>query len=435
MSETTVGSVFVSNYPPFSFWEPAAVETVDAVLDAAPRPGVALGLYMHIPFCRKRCRFCYFRVYTEKNSSEVTRYIDALASEIEAYSRTAAVGGRDLDFVYIGGGTPSYLSVRQLRALHSRVGAAMPWTKAREITFECEPGTLSQSKVQAIRELGVTRLSLGIENFDDAILRENGRAHISTEVERVRPWIREAAFPQVNVDLIAGMVGESWETWKTTVEKTIDWGADSVTIYQMELPWNATFSKELQDGALGRPLADWETKRAWNDWAIERLAAAGYEVSSAYTMVRRKPGDEGSSSFVYRDSVWDGCDLLGTGVASFSHVSGVHFQNLDRWETYLEAIEAGERPIHRAFATSREERMTRELILQLKLGRLDLERFSAKHGVDVVRTWRAPLEQLAQRGMLELEDDRVELTRAGLLQVDSLLPTFYDERYRNARYT
>lgn len=434
MSDTDIGSVFVSNYPPYSFWQPAAVETVEATLNAPPRPGVSLGLYLHIPFCRKRCRFCYFRVYTEKNAADVKRYLDAIGREIESYADTPAVGGRALDFIYFGGGTPSYLSVRQLESLVQRMRAAMPWDRAREVTFECEPGTLSESKIHALRELGVTRLSLGIENFNDAILRENGRAHVSTEVYRVKPWIEAAGFPQVNVDLIAGMLGETWETWKDTVEKTIDYDPDSVTVYQMELPWNATFSKEVQDGAIERTFADWETKRAWNDWAMERLAAAGFELSSAYTMVRRRAGAP-LPQFVYRDSVWDGCDLLGTGVASFSHLSGVHFQNLDRWETYLESVEADQRPIHRAFPTSKEERLTRELILQLKLGRLDLGHFEHKFGVDVVETWRPAFEKLEQQGFLELEPNRVELTRLGLLRVDSLLPNFYDERYRNARYT
>jgi oxygen-independent coproporphyrinogen-3 oxidase len=433
MTDTNdIGSVFVSNYPPFSFWQPAAIETVEATLGAPPREGVNLGLYLHIPFCRKRCRFCYFRVYTEKNSAEVTRYLDALAKEVEGYAETAAIGGRPLDFVYFGGGTPSYLSVRQLQGLTKRLRAAMPWQLAREITFECEPGTLTESKVHALRELGVTRLSLGIENFDDAILRENGRAHISTEIHRVRPWIEAAQFPQVNVDLIAGMLGESWDTWKQTVEKTIEWNPDSVTIYQLELPWNATFSKELQEGQ-ARSFADWDTKRAWNDWAIERLGEVGYELSSAYTMVRRRNGEK--PRFVYRDSVWDGCDLLGTGVASFSHISGVHFQNLDRWETYLAAVEAGHRPIHRAFPTSMQERLTRELILQLKLGRLDLGHLDRKFGVDVAANWKGAFAELEQRGFLALNDNEVELTRKGLLRVDSLLPTFYDPRYRNARYT
>ena len=128
---------------------------------------VPLGLYLHIPFCRKRCHFCYFRVYTDKNASEVQGYLDVLAREWELYNEQRAVAGRPLKFVYFGGGTPSYLSVRQLESLVARLDAVSSWRSAEEITFECEPGTLNESKLAAIRGIGVTRLSLGVENFDD----------------------------------------------------------------------------------------------------------------------------------------------------------------------------------------------------------------------------------------------------------------------------
>jgi len=430
--ETEVGSVFVSNYPPFSVWSPAELPKVHAALDAPPLPGTPLGLYLHIPFCRKRCKFCYFRVYTGKDSTEIGAYLDALATEVELYAERPAVAGRPLRFVYFGGGTPSYVSVRQLTALVSRVQAALPWTGAQEITFECEPGTLTQSKLAAIRGIGVTRLSLGVESFDDEILRENGRAHVSTEIWRVLPWIRELAFDQLNVDLIAGMVGETWETWRATVEKTLAVAPDSVTIYQMELPYNTLYSQSVLGGSLGRPLPDWATKRAWQDYAFSALEAAGYVLSSAYTMVKPKGS---SSSFVYRDSVWHGSDMLGTGVASFSHLSGVHFQNVAEWSEYLAALAARRLPLGRGLAVTAGERLTRELILQLKLGTLRAAYFRDKFGVDVLRGLAPVWRRLEADGMLRVESDAVALTRAGLLQVDRLLPSFYDDRYRNARYT
>ena len=430
---TEVGSVFVSNYPPFSVWSETELPRAMEALQAPPRPGVPFGLYLHIPFCRKRCKFCYFRVYTDKDSTEIGTYLDALASEVELYSRLPATGGRQLKFVYFGGGTPSYLSVKQLQGLVDRVQAAMPWTGVEEVTFECEPGTLTQSKLEAIRAIGVTRLSLGIENFDDEILRENGRAHLSHEIYRVLPWIRDLGFDQLNIDLIAGMVGETWETWRETVRKTLEIEPDSVTIYQMELPYNTVYSRSLLGGdGIDRPLADWPTKRAWQDYAFAELAAAGFELSSAYTMVKKKGL---SSSFVYRDAVWHGTDMLGTGVASFSHLNGVHFQNVAGWGEYLGMLEEGRLPLGRAFATSERERLTRELILQLKLGEVHASYFHDKFGADVVAEFAPAWQSLEAEGMLRVEGERVALTRAGLLQVDRLLPELYDERYRNVRYT
>lgn len=428
-----IGSVFVSNYPPFGAWGPENLPDVLAALDAPPRPGTPLGLYLHIPFCRKRCKFCYFRVYTDKDAQEIGSYLDALASEVEMLAQKPAIAGRPLKFVYFGGGTPSYISVRQLEGLVSRVQAVMPWAGAEEITFECEPGTLTHSKLEAIRAIGVTRLSLGIESFDDDVLRENGRAHVSAEIYRVLPWVREIGFEQLNIDLIAGMVGETWDTWKESVRKTVEAEPDSVTIYQMELPYNTVYSQGVLHGeGLSRPAADWPTKREWQDYAFAELAAAGYVVSSAYTMVRPKGK---SSSFVYRDSVWHGCDLLGTGVASFSHLSGVHFQNVTQWGEYLATVAQGRLPLGRGLAITDRERLTREMILQLKLGTLPVSYFGEKFGTDVLAEFAPAWEKLEGEGMLRVEGDKVALTRAGLLQVDRLLPSFYDDRYRNARYT
>ena len=447
--DTGVGSVFVSNYPPYSAWSEEAVAAAHRVLNAPPaRPETPLGLYLHIPFCRKRCKFCYFRVYTDKNAGDIERYTDALAREIALYAERPAVAGRELSFVYFGGGTPSFISNDHLESLVNRAKAALPWDAVQEVTFECEPGTLTRTKLEAIKGIGVTRLSLGIENFDDDILRENGRAHVSKEIYRVLPWIEDLGFDQLNVDLIAGMVGETWETWKDTVAKTLEVAPDSVTIYQMELPFNARFSRDVLAGRFERPLADWETKRAWQDWAFERFCEEGYEQSSAYTVVRKASGADGGddgSRFLYRDSLWHGADLLGTGVASFGHVQGVHMQNASEWGSYLESLEAGHLPLYRAFETGPDERLTRELILQLKLGRLETKPFEEKFGVDVLDRYEEPLKRLESEGMLAVHRDdgqgegngggRIELTRRGLLQVDTLLPELYAEEYRGARYT
>jgi len=433
--KTDVGSVFVSNYPPFSIWNPAALGELEKALDTAADAATPLGLYLHIPFCRKRCKFCYFKVFVDKNSDQIQRYLDALGQEIEILGERAAVRGRDLRFVYFGGGTPSYIAVKHLRGLVERVQAALPWDAVEEVTFECEPGTLTESKVAAYREIGVTRLSLGIENFNDEILRDNGRAHVTREIDRCLPWIRDQGFDQLNVDLIAGMVGETWESWRDTVQRTVDVDPDSVTIYQMELPYNTVYSRGILDGG-SSPVADWETKRAWHLYAIDQLREAGYEVSSAYTMVKRRPGREHQSAFAYRDSLWHGADLLGTGVASFGHLAGVHYQNVSSWGEYLDKLDHGVLPLGRAYRPTPRERLTRELILQMKLGKLELDYFRDKFRVDPLETFGEAFERLKERQMLEVAGaDEVRLTTRGLLQVDSLLPEFYDPQYREARYT
>src|SRR5437016_1307 len=187
--QTTVGNYFVSNYPPFSFWKPEFVPEVYTAMERpcstlTLQPSTTLGLYVHIPFCRKRCHFCYFKVYTDKDSGAIRGYLEAVLQELHLYSGKPFIGRRKPAFIYFGGGTPSYLSVDQLKHLTEGMKALLPWDEAEEITFECEPGTLTDHKLKAIRGLGVTRLSLGVENFDDHILEINGRAHRSKDIWR-----------------------------------------------------------------------------------------------------------------------------------------------------------------------------------------------------------------------------------------------------------
>jgi oxygen-independent coproporphyrinogen-3 oxidase len=435
VAEPEVGSYFVATYPPFSVWSPEAVAR-DAVpaLAAPPVPGTPLGLYLHIPFCRKRCHFCYFRVYTDKNAQEIGQYLDVLGREWEMYAAQPAIAGRPLNFVYFGGGTPSFLSTSQLQGLVDRLTAVTPWDQAEEITFECEPGTLTQHKLTAIRKMGVTRLSLGVENFDDRILEINGRAHRSPEIGTAYHFARSLQFPQINIDLIAGMLGETDENWQRNIEKTVALEPDSITIYQMELPYNTTISKDLlqKTGQMTGSLAGWDTKRRWVQQAFEALERVGYHIGSAYTAVKHPA----TTKFIYRDRLWQGADMAGLGVASFGHVNGVHLQNKDSWESYSAAIVNGELPLGRAYRPTPDERMRRELVLQLKKGRLDPGYFATKYQADIIDLFQGQWASLRAEGYLsQATPAGVALTRDGLLRVDSLLPRFFLSQHTNIRYT
>jgi oxygen-independent coproporphyrinogen III oxidase len=432
--KTGLGNYFIANYPQFSFWNANHLPAAREALNAPPRTGVPLGLYLHIPFCRKRCKFCYFRVYTDKNANDISVYLDAILKEVELLARSGCVGGRALDYVYFGGGTPSYLSASQLDSLMTKLREIMPWDAAREVTFECEPGTLQKHKLETLRAHGITRLSLGVENFKPEILQYNGRAHLEDEIYRAFGWARELGFPQINLDLIAGMVGEDWDNWKRCVAKTIELAPDCVTVYQMELPYNTVFSKELKVIGADEPalaVADWPTKRAWVKYAFDEFLKAGYDISSATTVVKNKA----KTKFVYREALWRGADMFGTGVASFGHVGGVHIQNVDTWEAYIEKLQKGELPLGRAFPTTERDRLVREVVLLLKTGHLDVRYFRDKYGVDVRDTFRAAFDQLTAEGWLTVGETSIDCKPDGLIQIDRHLPALFDPQYVSSRYT
>ncbi len=415
---TEIGNYFVSNYPPFSQWKPEFVGEALAALDGPPRVNDALGLYIHIPFCRKRCKFCYFKVYTDKNASEIEVYLDALIRENELYSRSPAFQGRQLRFAYFGGGTPSYVSEKQLHYLVSGLNRHVSWANAEEVTFECEPGTLQKSKLEALKEIGVTRLSLGIEHFDDEILASNGRAHLSPEIYRAYGWV------------IAGMMGESEEKWRETVRRAIELEADSVTIYQMELPYNTVISQDILKQGVASPIAGWDTKRRWLNYAFDQFQEHGYEIASATTLATtRKP-----CRFIYTDALWHGGDMIGLGVSSFSHFGGVNFQNAHNFEEYVGILNTDKLPLLRAVSLTPKQRLIREMILQLKTGSLDTAYFRDKFAVDVWQEFRAVYERLSEEKLLERENETITLTRRGLLEVEHFLLEFFEPELRTVRY-
>jgi len=430
--ETTAGNYFVANYPPFAFWKPEFVPQFEAALASSnSEPSTPLGVYTHIPFCRKRCHFCYFKVYTDKDSSEVRGYLDALLKELTVYARKPAIGGRKPRFVYFGGGTPSYLSPDQLKFLTDGMKRLLSWDEVEEVTFEAEPGTLTDHKLKAIRDLGVTRLSLGIEHFDDHILEINGRAHRSKEIVRAYNFAREIGFPQVNIDLIAGMVEETDEKWREAVAKAVALRPDSVTIYQMEVPYNTGIYQQMKaDGKLVAPVADWETKRGWVDYAYREFEKIGYTVTSSTTVVR----DPAQVKFIYRQGLFSGADILSIGVASFGHLNGAHYQNHHEFQAYVDAVNAGKQPVYRAYTPSADERYIREFILGLKLGSVSAEHYTRKFGHDPREHFAAPLATLKDGGYLTNGGDRIGVTREGLLQIDRLLHEFFKPEHNVGRY-
>jgi oxygen-independent coproporphyrinogen-3 oxidase len=230
------------------------------------------------------------------------------------------------------------------------------------------------------------------------------------------------------------MVGETDENWRSCVRRTLDLDPDSVTVYQMELPHNTTISRDLTTGGgqFVQGVADWATKRRWVREAFAALEDAGYHVGSAYTAVK----DPSRTSFVYRDRLWQGADLVGLGVASFGHLNGVHMQNLDQWEPYRAAVDRGEIPLNRAYRPTPEERMIRELVLQLKRGWIRPAYFEDKYGADVLARFHRQFADLRAEGYVaEAGPERVTLSRDGLLRADLLLRRFFLPQHAGIRYT
>lgn len=430
LDEPLLGNYFVATYPPFSCWSRDGVAQVQRTLATRPAVVAPLGLYVHVPFCAHRCHFCYYHSYACMPREETDLYVDTLVRELAIYAQTPALAGRSLAFAYFGGGTPSILSPEQIHRCLRGLQGSIPWNSVEEITFECAPQSTSESRLHVLRDCGVSRISLGVQQLNDVVLQNSGRIHRVNDVERAYAAIRRVGFDVVNIDLMVGMVGETDESFADSLEHAIRMQPDSITIYQMEIPPNTPLYRASLDNQLSAPIDPWEVKRARLARGFARLDEAGYALRSAYAAVR----DPSRHRFVYQESQYRGADLLGIGLASFSYVNGLHYQNLSSLPAYVESVSEGRLPVDRIYALSDEERMIREFVLQLKLGRVEAAYFREKFGVEILRRFAEPLSQFVALGLLVIDGDAVEPTRAGLLRVDRMLSAFYLAEHRNARY-
>ena len=437
MAEATVRSdatraenYFISNYPPYFYWRPDELPAFEASLDQSSRPG-PLGLYVHLPFCRQRCSYCYFRVHPAPSARDVDGYIEMLLKELSLHASRTAVAGRAPSSAYFGGGTPSYLSLAQIEKLLVGIKARISWKGIEECTFECNPGTVSLEKLKLLRALGISRVSLGFQSLTNEVVRNAGRVtDVGNAVEAFH-LARNAGFTEINVDLLAGLPGETAETWRQTVERTAALQPDCVTLYQMELSHNSRFYKSIQAGRhLNLPA--WPEKRAWVDEAFRMLEEARYTVASSYMAVRHP---ERWRFVHYVELYWHGADLLALGESAFGYLQDFHYQNVDALESYGAMVGAGRLPLWRALQLGAEEQLRREALLQLKTGRLSLAYFRRRFGIELQEKFRPQFEELERQGLLALQGSHIMLTREGLLQVDRFLPCFYLPQHRGARYT
>lgn len=428
--EPVAGNYFVAVYPPFSAWDSEQVPAFHEALEE-PAPGKPLGIYVHLPFCQKKCDYCYYLSYIAQPAAVVNQYLDTVVRELAHYSERPGVKDRPLSFAYFGGGTPSSLSSTQVRYLTDGLRRELAWDGIEEVTFECAPRSVRQEFVATLRDVGVTRLSMGVQSFDDELLRLNGRVHLVEDVVRAYSLIRQADFAWVNLDLMCGLLGETEAQWRESVRRVIELAPDGVTIYQTEIPHNTQLYRDVNADDLPVAPLSWDTKRARLDAGFRELERNGYTVVSGYNAVK----DPQRHRFLYQDYLWRGTDMLGLGVAAFGYFGGAQAQNEVTLEEYKAAVARGEVPVKRAIKLSARDQLVREFVLQLKLGEVAFAPFRGRFGVDLTEAFAQPLRDLAAEGWLACTADAVQLTRPGLLRVDRLLSRFYDPKFKRARYT
>ncbi len=394
---------FVTNYPPYRYWR---TEVAERFLE--PKP---LNIYVHTPYCVQRCAYCHYKTTTlsENRKPEIDRYISALCREIELASKRFHLKERTTTSIYFGGGTPTLLSKDNLSqvmdCLRENLSLADP-----EITVEGEPVTLIQAKADLLREMGVNRISLGIQSFADEIVLKTGRR--DTEKHALKAIeMAKGTGAVVNVDLMSGLAGETDETWAYTVERALAIDVHSLTVYKTELYANTEYYANVKKNTISIPSDEEELKYA--AYAIEHLERSGYQPVNFFTFTKG-----GGYMQRHTTSKWKGDDIYAFGVSAFGSLGNFSVQNTSDLQKYSETLEAGELPIARGYYLGAKDLMARDVVLGMKLIHLDRKEFQQRYGFDLVRLCAPTVDELVEGDFITVTDERISLTRKGILWGD-----------------
>lgn len=391
---------FIITYPMFRYWNKEAV--ADGL---APRP---LNLYVHMPFCIQRCAYCWFKTTTLKENKlqQIDRYTDSVCRELELAAERFHLGGRPVETIYFGGGTPSLMSEENIDKLFTTIHANYDLAEP-QITFEGEPVTLSERKAKILQGHGVNRISLGIQSFVEEIVFQTGRR--DTEAQAMEAIaLAKSTGADVNIDLISGLANETDETWAYSVRRALEAEPDNITIYKLELyantPWYAAAKNEEIT------LPDDEREIEFMRYALAELRAAGYLPVNTFTFTKGGVSDQRHTR-----SKWLGNDNYAAGVSAFGSIGSWNYQNLNDMHSYTETVESGRLPAFRGHTCSTFDLMVRDVVMGIKLVHFDHVRFQEKHGLDLTSACGDEIARLQDEGYLEVGDRTLSLTEEGLL--------------------
>jgi oxygen-independent coproporphyrinogen-3 oxidase len=363
-------------------------------------------LYLHIPFCHRVCPYCSFYKHTP-GSTDMEGFVKALLGELKLHQRQMEVRPRT---IFLGGGTPTALSETHLRTLLAGLREALDLSALAEFCLEANPRTIGLSKAKMLREQGVTRVSLGVQAWDEPTLKLLGRDHSPGEAEETYDELRQAEIPSVNLDLMFSIPGLSLETWCASVKKSIALKPDHISAYNLTYEEDTEFIKQLQRGELNK-----DGERDADDFfaAMDLLEAAGfehYEISNY-----AKPGHRSS----HNTSYWLGADYLGLGPSAFSTVNRQRWKNAADTAGYMELIKQGRVPVVESEELDERKWLFERVALEL--------RTSEGMPSDRVQESLMPkLRTLAEEGLLQVKRERVILTRTGKpladMVAEALLP-------------
>lgn len=369
--------------------------------------------YIHIPFCTQICYYCDFSKVFIKNQP-VDEYLSALMEEVKFYDLPA------LRTLYIGGGTPSALSADQLDYLLTNLENVLDLSQLEEFTIEANPGDLTADKIEVLKKSKCNRVSLGVQTFDDRMLKKIGRSHNQAQIYETIASLKAAGFHNISIDLIYALPGQTMEQVKDNVAKALELDIPHMSLYSLILENHTVFMNRQRRGNLHLPNEDVESDMF--DYILRELEKNGFEHYEISNFT--KPGFESRHNLMY----WDNAEYYGLGAGASGYLDGMRYRNRGPIQHYLKSIpEKGHSRLHEEFL-SKTEQMEEEMFLGLrKKTGVSIERFEEKFGISFEERYGQVVRDLINEGLLQEENHWLRMTKKGLFLGDTVAERFIIE--------
>ncbi|ANU19254.1 coproporphyrinogen III oxidase [Planococcus plakortidis] len=362
------------------------------------------GMYIHIPFCHQICFYCDFNKVFFKDQP-VDAYIESIGKELALWKQEGALE-EPLKTVFLGGGTPTALTPVQLERLLELIHQYVPMAKNVEWSSEANPDELTRDKMEVLYKGGVNRLSMGVQTFDQDLLKRLGRTHANEDVLRAVETAREIGFSNISFDLMYGLPGQTMAQWDETLERAFAFDMPHFSAYSLIIEPKTVFYNLMVKGKLNTVTEDLEGdmyERLMDEMAKQGLHQ--YEISNF-----AKPGHESRHNLLY----WDNEEYIGVGAGAHGYVNGVRYSNHGPLKKYMEPLESGERPVLDSTQVSIKAKMEEEMFLGLrKTTGVDIAHFQEKFGAPLEKVYGEILRNEKAKGNLAVEQGRVKLTHKG----------------------